>query len=42
MVLTYQPANRYWHFQWVEAGLFLALAAGLVAYAVVRTLRHDA
>jgi hypothetical protein len=24
----YQPADRYWRFQWLEAGLFLALAVG--------------
>jgi hypothetical protein len=41
-VVQYQPASRYWHFQWVEAGIFVALAAALVAYAVVRSLRHDA
>jgi hypothetical protein len=26
LVVTYQPANRYWTFQWLEAGIFLALA----------------
>ena len=41
-VVTYQPASRYWHFQWTEAGLFLVLAAALVTFAVVHTLRHDA
>jgi hypothetical protein len=24
--VTYQPASRYWPFQWYETGLFLALA----------------
>jgi hypothetical protein len=26
LVVTYQPADRYWTFQWLEAGIFLALA----------------
>jgi hypothetical protein len=26
LVVTYQPASRYWTFQWLEAGVFLALA----------------
>jgi ABC-type transport system involved in multi-copper enzyme maturation permease subunit len=26
--VTYQPASRYWQFQWLETGIFLALAAG--------------
>jgi hypothetical protein len=25
-VLTYQPAGRYWAFQWYETGIYLALA----------------
>jgi hypothetical protein len=28
-LLTYQPASRYWAFQWYETGIFLALAIGL-------------
>ncbi len=27
--ITYQPADRYWPFQWIETGIFLALALGL-------------
>ena len=27
--ITYQPANRYWPFQWIETGIFLALALAL-------------
>jgi hypothetical protein len=38
-VLYYQPADRYWRFQWTEAGL-LALATlvltGPVVYRVAR------
>lgn len=39
---TYQPANRYWAFQGIETGVFVALAAVLLAvtYTVVR--RRDA
>jgi hypothetical protein len=40
--VTYQPASRYWPFQFIEAGIFVALAAALVAltYAVIN--RRDA
>jgi ABC-type transport system involved in multi-copper enzyme maturation permease subunit len=27
--VTYQPASHYWPLQWIETGIFLALAAGL-------------
>ncbi len=27
--ITYQPASRYWPFQWIETGIFLALALAL-------------
>jgi hypothetical protein len=26
LLITYQPASRYWTFQWLETGIFLALA----------------
>jgi ABC-2 family transporter protein len=29
MAVSYQPASRYWAFQWLEAGIFLILAGGL-------------
>ena len=29
LAVSYQPANRYWAFQWLETGIFLALALGL-------------
>ena len=29
MGISYQPASRYWTFQWLEAGIFLLLALGL-------------
>ncbi|MGY0235200.1 ABC transporter permease subunit [Longispora urticae] len=30
--VTYQPANRYWAFQWAETGIFLVLALGLAGF----------
>jgi hypothetical protein len=39
---SYQPANRYWQFQWIETGIFVALAAILVAVAVIALRRRDA
>jgi hypothetical protein len=34
LVVTYQPASRYWTFQWLETGIYLvlALAAALATY----------
>jgi hypothetical protein len=26
LLITYQPASRYWTFQWLETGIFLTLA----------------
>ncbi len=40
-VVSYQPAGRYWDFQWLEFGIFLALAlllAGAVFWMVRRRL----
>jgi len=39
---TYQPGYRFWPFQFIETGIFVALAAALLAvtFAVVR--RKDA
>jgi hypothetical protein len=33
-LVTYQPANRYWQFQWMEAAIYavLALAAAIACY----------
>ena len=33
-VVTYQPASRYWTFQWIEFGIYLAAAAVLVGICV--------
>jgi ABC-type transport system involved in multi-copper enzyme maturation permease subunit len=40
--LTYQPADRFWTFQGIETGIFLVLAAALIAVTAVTLLRHDA
>jgi hypothetical protein len=39
--LTYQPANRFWAFQWIETGIYLgfsALALGAAVWLVRRRL----
>jgi hypothetical protein len=40
--LTYQPADRYWTFQGIETGIFLVLAAALIAVSAAVLLRRDA
>jgi ABC-type transport system involved in multi-copper enzyme maturation permease subunit len=40
--LTYQPAGRYWPFQFIEAGIFVALTAALIALAFAVINRRDA
>ena len=40
--LSYQPATRYWPFQFIEAGLFVALAAALIVVAFTVINRRDA
>ena len=40
--LTYQPADRYWTFQGIETGIFLVLAAALIAVTALMLLRRDA
>jgi hypothetical protein len=30
--ITYQPANHYWPLQWIETGIFTALAAALSGF----------
>jgi len=41
-IVTYHPPSHYWPFQWIESGIFVALAAVLVTVAVAYTLRRDA
>ncbi len=39
-VITYQPASRYWPFQWIETGIFLALALALAGFCFWRLDRR--
>jgi ABC-2 family transporter protein len=39
---TYQPASRYWPFQGIETGIYLLLAAALLAVTFVIVRRRDA
>ena len=39
---SYQPASRYWPFQGIETGIYLALAAVLIAVALAVVRRRDA
>ena len=39
---TYQPGYRFWPFQFIETGLFLALAAALIAVTFLVVRRRDA
>jgi hypothetical protein len=40
--VTYQPASRFWAFQGIETGIFVALAAILLTVTAVVLLRRDA
>jgi len=40
--LTYQPASRYWAFQGIETGIFVLLAAALIAVTFAVVSRRDA
>jgi hypothetical protein len=37
----FQPANRYWTFQWIEFGIYTALAVALVAFVIWRIKRFS-
>jgi len=37
--ITYQPASRYWRFQWTETAIYLALALALTGYCFRRLRR---
>jgi ABC-type transport system involved in multi-copper enzyme maturation permease subunit len=39
---VYQPANRYWTFQWIEFGIFAGLTVLLVAAGLIVLRRRDA
>jgi len=38
--ITYQPARRYWPFQWTETAIYLALALALAGYCFRRLNRR--
>jgi hypothetical protein len=42
LVTKYQPANRFWPFQFIESAIFIGLAALLVAVCVIVVRRRDA
>ena len=37
--ITYQPANRYWRFQWTETAIYLTLALAMAGYCFRRLSR---
>jgi hypothetical protein len=39
--ITYQPADRFWPFQGIETGIFVVLAAALIAVTAAVLLRRD-
>jgi hypothetical protein len=41
-LIIYQPASRYWAFQGIETGIFVLLAAALIAVTAIVVLRRDA
>lgn len=42
VLFTYQPANRFWTFQWMETGLFVVLAIACLSFAFLRITHRDA
>lgn len=40
--LAYQPADRFWRFQWIETGIYLALSAVAIALTFWRVRRRSA
>jgi hypothetical protein len=42
LVTKYQPAGRFWTFQFIESGLFIGLAVLLLVVCVVAVRRRDA
>lgn len=40
--ITYQPGYRYWPFQGIEAGIYLAMAAALLAVTFYIIRHRDA
>jgi hypothetical protein len=40
VAITYQPASRYWAFEWTETAIFLALTLGLAGFSFWRLSRR--
>jgi len=40
IALTYQPGGRFWDFQWLEAGAFVAIAVALAGFCFWRVARQ--
>lgn len=40
VAVTYQPAGRYWKFQWTETAIYIALALALAGYCLWRLNRR--
>lgn len=40
VAVTYQPASRYWAFQWIETAIYVALALALAGYCFWRIRRR--
>jgi hypothetical protein len=38
--LAYQPADRFWTFQWIETGIYLAISALALAVTVLLVRRR--
>jgi len=41
-LISYEPASRFWEFQWVETGIFLAVAVALAACCIWWLIRRVA
>jgi hypothetical protein len=39
-LVSYEPASRFWAFQWAEAGIFLAIALVLAGFCLWRLIRR--
>jgi hypothetical protein len=42
VLTSYQPADRYWAFQGIETGIYVLLAAALIAVTAIVVIRRDA
>ena len=42
VLISYQPASRYWAFQGIETGIFMLLAAALIMVTATAVRRRDA